>query len=164
MDNQSLRTTDSVDEIIKNYSSMVFRIAYSRTKNKYDADDVMQNVFMRYIRKERHFESEEHRKAWFIRTTINCSNSFFTTSWFKNTTSFSDAAGSQIAPSDDNSSVVSAVSELPKNMRSMIYLFYYEEYSVKKIAEILGKSESAVKTQLFRARGLLKKKFEEEDL
>mgnify|MGYP002537126663 CR=1 FL=1 len=59
-------------EAVAQYGSAVYRLAYAMTRSRSDADDVFQEVFLRYIRKPRRFESEEHRKAWFIRVTINC--------------------------------------------------------------------------------------------
>ena len=70
MNNESLRTNDSVDEILETYGKMVYRLAYARTKSRYDADDVMQEVFLRYIRCGQTFADEGHRRAWLIRATI----------------------------------------------------------------------------------------------
>ena len=83
MDIQSLRTDDCIDEVIEKYSDMVYRLAYSRVKSKSDADDIFQEVFLRYINKKRVFENEEHRKAWFISLVLVVCLvvSLFTTSW-----------------------------------------------------------------------------------
>ncbi len=90
MSNQSLRTNDCVDEVIEKYADMVYRLAFSRVKNKNDADDIFQEVFLRYIKNEREFETEEHRKAWLIRVTINCSNSFFSSAWIQKVISIAE--------------------------------------------------------------------------
>lgn len=76
MEQRSLRTNDCTEKVIKQYSDMVYRLAFARTGTKHDADDVFQEVFFRYVKKRPVFRDEEHRKAWLIRVTINCSNSF----------------------------------------------------------------------------------------
>ncbi|HAN21356.1 MAG: RNA polymerase subunit sigma-24 [Clostridiales bacterium GWF2_36_10] len=153
MDSQSLRTNDSVEHILRKYSDMVFRVAYSRTNNTHDAEDVMQDVFLRYIRSKPCFESEEHEKAWFLRVTINCANSLLTSSWFRRTTMLDDRLSVTLA---EKSEVYYAVLALPKDMRTVIHLYYYEDYDIRKIAEILGRSQSYVKSILMRARKKLK--------
>ena len=90
MGNESLRTNDSVDEILDTYGRMVYRLAYARTKNRYDADDVMQEVFLRYIRSGKEFADEEHRRAWLIRATINCSKTLLSSAWFRKTSPLED--------------------------------------------------------------------------
>jgi RNA polymerase sigma-70 factor (ECF subfamily) len=79
-----------VDNILQQYAKMVYRLAYLRTKNGADADDVVQEVFMRYIKSHIHFNSEEHCKAWFIKVTVNCSKSLLASAWFRKTTSLKD--------------------------------------------------------------------------
>lgn len=82
---ESLRTNDYVDDIIEEYSRTVYRLAYAQTKNKNDADDVFQEVFLRYIRKKPSFGSKEHEKAWFIRVTINCCKNIWISTKKRNT-------------------------------------------------------------------------------
>ncbi len=83
MELESLRTDDCIENVIKEYSNMVYRLAFSQTRNKSDADDIYQEVFFRYIKKNPKFETEIHRKAWFIRVTINCCKKMWLSSWFK---------------------------------------------------------------------------------
>jgi len=87
MGKQSLRKDDCLESVIEEYSTMVYRLAVSQTGNRTDADDVFQEVFLRYIRRERSFESEEHRKAWLIRVTVNCCKNYFNSAWMKKTVS-----------------------------------------------------------------------------
>lgn len=82
---QSLCTNDCIDEVIKEYSEMVYRLACSVSQSKTDADDIYQEVFLKYIVKKRIFETEEHRKAWFIRVTINFSKKFKSSAWMRKT-------------------------------------------------------------------------------
>ena len=75
----------SAQEAFNRYSDMVYRLAFARVKNKYDADDILQEVFLRFIRQKGKVNNEEHAKALIIRITINCSNSLLSSSWFKKT-------------------------------------------------------------------------------
>lgn len=77
-------------EIIKKYSDMVYRMAYSMLKNKYDADDIHQEVFVQYMRKRPSFESIEHEKAWFLRVTINLCKNSWKTAWKRKVVSLMD--------------------------------------------------------------------------
>jgi len=153
---QSLRTGDCVDEVIDKYSNMVYRLALAQMRNKQDAEDVFQDVFLRYISQPRTFESEEHRKAWLIRITINRSRSIWA-GWFRKRKPFNDLF---VAETNTESDLSEYLSLLPQKYRSVIHLFYYEELSVKQISEILSTKESTVRTWLTRARSILRKKLE----
>lgn len=160
---ESLRSAraldDSVDDLLERYASMVYRLAFSRTKSRYDADDILQEVFLRYIRRKPDLESEDHRKAWLIRTTINCSKTLLTSAWFRKTAPLEDTLYSEMK---EHSEVYYAVLELPAKYRTVIHLFYYEDYAVAEIAALLCCKESTVKSQLRRARILLRDKLKGE--
>lgn len=154
-----IHETDCADvskqEVTEHFFNMVYKLALSQTKNKEHADDVVQEVFLRYIRSDKQFESMEHIKAWLIRVTINCSKSIFLSSWFKNTVPLSEEL---TFDTEEKGDVYYAVLELPAKYRTVIHLFYYEDLSVAQIAAYLGMKESTVKSQLHRARELLKNK------
>ena len=154
---QSLRTDDCIDEVIDKYSGMVYRLALVQMKNKQDAEDVFQDVFFRYISRLRTFKSEEHRKAWLIRVTINHSRSLWT-AWFRKNESLNDSLFTDVAEPNIENDLSEYLSLLPQKYRSVIHLFYYEELSVKQIGEILDAKESTVRTWLTRARSILGKK------
>lgn len=160
MDTNYSCTNDSVDEILKKYSNMVYRIAFSRTKSKYDADDILQEVFMKYIKYNIDYTNEEHRKAWLIRVTINTSKTLLTSSWFKKTVSMPDNLTTQMG---EKSEVYYAVLTLPKKYRTVIHLFYYEGLSINEISSLLDTKESTIKSQLHRGRNLLKDILKGED-
>ena len=145
------------EEVFDKFADTVYRLAFSRVKSKHDADDILGEVFLRYVKAEHKFLSEEHIKFWLIRTTTNCSKSFFTSSWFKKIVPLDDTLYTSLK---EHSSVYYAVMELPIKYRTAIHLYYYEEYSVKEIADILEISQSAVKSRLARAREQLKTKLE----
>ena len=145
----------SSEEIVHKYIDMVYRLALSQTKAKEYADEVVQEVFLRYLQSKKVFESEEHRKAWLIRVTINCSKNIFSNSWFKKTVPLSEEIPFE---TQEQSDAYFAVAELPKKYRTVIYLYYYEEMTVREIAVSLAVSEGTVKSQLHRGRELLRKK------
>ncbi len=145
----------SSEEIVHKYIDMVYRLALSQTKAKEYADEVVQEVFLRYLQSKKAFDSEEHCKAWLIRVTINCSKNIFSNSWFKKTVPLSEEISFE---TQEQSDAYFAVAELPKKYRTVIYLYYYEEMTVREIAESLAVSEGTVKSQLHRGRELLRKK------
>ena len=120
------------EEIVKKYFNTVYRLALSQTKNKAYADDVTQDVFLRFLNKDRGFDSEEHIKAWLLRVTINCSKSIFLSSWFKKCVPLSEEL---TFDTEEKSDVYYAVAELPPKYRTPIHLFYYEELQINEIAK-----------------------------
>ncbi len=150
-------TREFKEQMTRKYFSMVYKLALNQTKNKELADDVVQEVFLRYIQKDIEFESEEHIKAWLLRVTINCSKNVFQDSWFKKTEGFSFDIPFE---HEEKSDVYYMTLELPQKYRSVIHLFYYEDMSVSEISKCLGQKENTVKSLLRRARLMLKEKLE----
>ena len=148
--------------VFERFADMVYRLAFVRTKNRYDADDILQEVFLRYMKVWQNMDSEEHIKAMLIRITVNCSNSFLTSYWFKKTEPLKDPLQSVEGVSDGG--VLSEVLKLPIKYRTVIHLHYYMGYSVEEIANITSTKPATVKTQLFRGREKLKNVLETEDL
>ena len=144
------------------YADEVYRLAFVRTGNRSDSDDILQEVFLRYMRVWGKMQSEEHVKATLIRITVNCSNSWLTSAWFRKTEPLDEniPAGS----TDECENALSQVLKLPVKYRTVIHLYYYMGYSVAEIAELTKTNPSTVKTRLSRARGRLKKTLEAEDL
>lgn len=142
------------------YADMVYRLSFVRTKSKADSDDILQEVFLRYMKVWEKIESEEHLKAMLLKITVNCSNSLKTSFWFKKTEGLQD----NIAVTDNVSdgSVLSEVLKLPLKYRTVIHLHYYCGYSVEEIAKTLKINSSTVKTHLHRARLILKDTLKEE--
>ena len=156
MDERSLCTDDSFEHIITKYSDMIYRLAIAQTRSKYDADDAFQEVFLRYIRKKPEFQSEEHRKAWFIRVTINCCKSILASPWKKRIVPLASFADTLIFETKEENELFYQLQKLPPEYRVAIHLFYYENMSIDEICNVLEKKTSAVKMQLSRARKRLK--------
>lgn len=148
---------ENVREIIEEYSDMVYRIALTRSGTIENAEDIYQEVFIKYNEKVPIFQSKEHEKAWFIRVTINLSKNIKMSAWNRRVVSLDENIKFETKEEND---VFSAVCELPQNYRTVIYLMYYEGYKVGEIAKIMNKREGTIKTWLFRARSILKNKLE----
>lgn len=148
-------TSEYKRTIIEKYFNMIYKLALAETRDVHMAEDVTSDVFLKYMETKKVFESEEHIKAWLLRVTINASRSVFSSSWFKKTVPLEETLEAAGIP-EEESEVYLAVMKLPEKYRTVIHLFYYEEFSVLEIAEILNSKESTVKSQLLRARALLK--------
>ena len=148
------------ENVFKAYANMVYRLAFVRTKNRYDSEDIVQEVFMRYMKVCQKMESEEHIKAMLLRITVNCSNTLKTSYWSKKTIGLTEDMAYTVNGDDIN--LLESVLKLPLKYRTVIHLHYYCGYSVKEIAEITKRNPSTVKTHLNRARTLLKLDLEED--
>lgn len=145
---------ESKKEAVEKYFNMVYKLALSQTKSIHNAEDVVQNVFLKFLQCKKTFNDREHEKAWLIRVTLNESKSFFTSSWFKKTVPLEE---NEITfENEEKSDVYYATLRLTPKYRAVIHLFYYEDMQVKEIADALGERESAIKTRLFRGREMLR--------
>lgn len=149
-----------IEEVIRHYANMVYKLAYSRTGSDHDADDVFQEVFLRYVRKNPTFRGEEHRKAWLIRVTLNCSNNFWNTPWKKKMVEMPEE---MVYEEGEMIDLYYELQKLPTKYREVIHLFYYEQMSLEEISMALKRKNSTVRTQLTRARAILRSFLEEED-
>lgn len=147
----------NMKQIIDEYADMVYRIALTRCRCIENAEDVFQEVFMRFSIKNPKFESKEHEKAWLIRVTINLTKNVRESAWNRKVVRLDESI---VFNTKEENDVYSTVCELPQNYRTVIYLFYYEGYKVKEISNILNKNEGTIKTWLFRAREILREKLE----
>ena len=141
---------------MRTYADMVYRIAYRYVKNSIDTDDVFSEVFLAYFKKERTFESEEHRKAWLIRVTINCAKDLLSQRAQLQQLHEETLPDQTAIDTDTYMDLHNAIEALRPEYREVIKLYYLDDLSVKEIAQILHKNENTIKTQLFRARETLK--------
>lgn len=141
-------------DMTNKYFDTVYRLALNQMKDKHMAEDVTQDVFVKYINSDKEFESEEHVKAWLIRVTVNMCKNVFNSAWYKKS-----APLEEDIPTEENeiSDLYEEVLKLPKKYKAVIHLFYYEDMSIADIATCLGEKESTIKSQLHRAREILKK-------
>ena len=150
------------EKALYQHANMVYRLALLQMKNKSDAEDVFQEVFLRLVQHQDKISDEEHLKAWLIRVTLNCCKKQFDSAWRRKTVSMEEQKEAGYEEEYEENVIYKEVQNLPEKYRTVIHLFYFEEYSVKEIGEITGQHESAVKTQLSRARGILKEKLKGE--
>lgn len=157
----------SFEEIISKYTDLVYRVAYEYFRNKYDADDVCQEVFLKYWKKRPDFDNEEHEKAWFIRVTINQCNNMWKMPWNRKRAFVEEEEMETMSGKMTNNEFAETISDymvihqaldkLSGKERALVYLFYYEEYKVQDIARIMEISESAAYVRLNRVRKKLQK-------
>lgn len=171
----------TAEAVIRTYSDMVYRIAYARTGNKEDAEDIYQEVFLRYIRKKPVFSSEEHAKAWLIKVSVNCARKFMGKRQ-KNAersenldevllvrendflTAEEVTVEEQYLEEERDEQLHRELQKLDDDTRLLLHLYYFEEMKTKEIAKVLYKSETAVRVALSRARTKLRIQVQEDDV
>ncbi len=146
--------TATAESVVREYAHMVYRLAFAQVRSKSDADDIFQEVFLRYVRNDPSFASEEHRKAWLIRVTLNCARKYWASAWRRRTVPLDDCYSFSMP---EESGLDEALRVLAPKYRAVVHLFYYEGYSTAEISKALDIRESTVRTQLTRARAQLSK-------
>ena len=142
------------EDIVKEHSRNIIHAAYIYVKNIADAEDVAQETFLEYIKRKPEFENKEHEKAWLMRVAVNKSKNHLKTSWIRKRTSLKDDF---TCLQEEENDLILAVLKLEIKYRIPIHMFYYEGYSIKEIASILGASPSTIGTRLDRGRKNLKR-------
>ena len=136
-------------EQVERWGDMVWRLALARTRHIQDSEDVFQEVFARFFRHEGALDSDEHRKAWLIRCTLNCTNTLLAAPWRKHLPL--DEALTRAVPPEEREAY-EAVLALPRPYRTAVHLYYVEGYSVAEVAALMGAKEGTVKSWLSRGR------------
>ena len=143
-----------MEEFVQRHENKIYRIAIAVMGNKTDAEDIMQDVFLKVLEgKAPQFQSVEHETAWLTRVTVNQCRSRLRSHWWKKSEPLLDIYPAQDKEQQD---LLETVISLPSKYRIAIYLFYYEGYSTKEIAEITNQKEPTVRSILTRARHMLK--------
>ncbi|OMF94256.1 RNA polymerase sigma factor [Paenibacillus sp. FSL R7-0337] len=158
MKSSSLLDTDiEFAELYQRHADMVYRLCYIYLKNPVDVEDAVQSVFLKLINTPMVFNDHEHEKAWLTVTTKNYCKDILKHWWRTRRVALEPlpeiVTWNGIEPSGK---VVSKLLSLPEKYKTVLYLYYFEEYTVKEIAEMLGCKESTIQTQLFRGRKRLK--------
>ena len=148
--------------LMDQYKDNLFAVAFNACKNAADADDVVQDTFIQYHTSNKQFENEQHIKAWLLRVAINRSVNVTRAFWRRQNVPLEDYMQTLTFETPEAGTLFDEVMKLPDKYRVTIHLFYYEDYSIHEIAEILRLTESNVKVRLTRGRKLLKKAFKEE--
>lgn len=141
------------------YAAMLYRLCAVQLGNNSDAEDVVQDVFVKYISVLPEFNDDEHEKAWFIRVAINRCHDKRRSKFFRTAVPLDSVT--QLAAEEDNASVLEELMLLPEKYRTPLVLHYVEGYSVKEIAKLMELTASTVKVRLHRARAMLRVEIEE---
>lgn len=144
--------------IIRKYADLIYRTAYQYLQNKADAEDIFGEVCLAVVTKSPPDDSEEHLRKWLVTVTLNKCRNLRRSFWRNRVENIDDHT--ELA-ADETREVMAELSRLSENYRNVIYLYYYEEYTIAEIGEILGKSPNTVSTWLRRAREKLKGILEE---
>ena len=155
-------TEQACTDAVQRNSQRVFLIALSFTRNRADAEDVMQDVFLKLWKHRGKLEDATHIDKWLTRVTVNECRSLLRAR--RDTVSYEEIEELCAAPSfSREQNLLYAVLQLPKNQRTAVHLYYYEELSVREIAELLHITQAAVKKRLSRARETLRARLKEEN-
>jgi RNA polymerase sigma-70 factor (ECF subfamily) len=150
---------EDFEAIVTKHENRLYRTALAITGNMSDAEDIVQEAFLRAYERAPDFETEEHEKAWLIRVTVNLCNSRLRSPWRKRIIPLLD---SYPTSEPEQHELLEQIMTLPTKYRTVIHLFYYERYSIKDISELTGQKESTVRSHLTRARQKLKSFLKEE--
>jgi len=160
MRNTSARPADCIEDVMETYGTMLFRLCFVSLGNANDAEDAVQETLIKYIQKKPVFESAEHEKAWLIAVATNKCRDMLR---FKARHPVVDVEEIKEYTTEElDSGILEALLTLPEKFRTVLTLFYVEEYSVREIATIIGKTTSAVKMRLQKGRILLGEAYRKE--
>lgn len=150
-----------LEQYIKEHRGTVFRLAYSYVKNRENADDITQDAFMRLFTATQTFADSAHVKAWLIRVTVNLAKDMLKSGWYRSREELPDNIPVE---SCEELQLLESVKRLKPEYAAVIYLFYYEGYSVKEIAALRRTTSSCVRTRLSRARSQLRELLTKEEM
>ena len=142
--------------LVEQYSMAVYRLAYARTGNREDAEDITQETFLRLVRTAPAFRDGEHCKAWLLRVAANCAVDLHRSPWRRRSVSLEEAEQMAAPEPTEEDGMRASILELPEEYRVVVHLYYYEDLSTGEIAKVLGKREGTIRTRLSRARKMLR--------
>lgn len=151
----AMEPNENFPHLVQQYKDTIFRLAYSYTKNHFDADDVTQNVLLQLYKTNKAFETEAHLKNWLMRITVNQCKNLFRSPWRKHE-NLEDYANTLIFQEEDSKELFRLVMGMDQKYRVTLLLYYYEGYSIREIAQIMNVPEKTVSTRLSRGRKILK--------
>lgn len=152
---------EPIQNLIELYQRNLYIVAFNVCKNPEDAEDIVQDTFVKYYQTDKEFDSLEHIRAWLIRVAINKAKNNVMSFWKRSNAALEDYVETLTFENEESHELFEEVMKLPEKYRIVVHLFYFEDYSVREIADILRLSESNVKARLKRARDELKKKLKE---
>ncbi|MEA4814820.1 MAG: sigma-70 family RNA polymerase sigma factor [Oscillospiraceae bacterium] len=153
-------TEEYISRIVKQYSAMLLHLSASRLDSPADAEDAVQEAFLKLLTAAPVFRDAEHEKAWLIRTTLNIAYDYRRRTATRNQVPLEDDQAT--SPQPEISPLLSAVRALPDKYSAVIHLHYYEGYSINEIAKLLGLLPPTVGTRLARGRKQLQQLLKED--
>lgn len=149
------------NSVVEQYIDVVYRATLNYCKNKSDAEDIVQNTFVKLLKTDTEFKDNDHIRKWLITVAMNECKNMWKSFWHRNITSFDELDNEPEYQNSDEQELFEEVMKLPNKYSIVLHLYYYEGYSVKEIAQILEITESNVQTRLMRARNKLKERLQE---
>ena len=150
-------------ELIEKYADAIYRVALSYLRNKDDAEDIVQEVFMKFINNKRQFNDEIHKRNWLIRVAINLCYNEIRKRRLRNKEIDRNNTYYELKSDKDNT-IIEYLDKIEHKYKSVFTLYYFNDYKTKEISKILRITEMSVRTRLNRARKMLKKLIEEGDV
>ena len=152
------RPANDIESVIHSYGNMLFRLCLIMLGNTNDAEDAVQDVVIKYLQKAPKFENTEHEKAWLIKVSTNQCKDILR---FRSRNQMVDIDQiKECIEEESDSEIIDALMTLPEKYKIVLILYYVEGYSTKEIADVIGKTSSAVKMRLKKGRMLLKAAYE----
>ena len=151
-------TEEEFARVVREFGTAVYRAAYAQTCSRSIAEDIFQESFLKLWSRPVFFKDDYHLKCWLLKVTTNLCRDHFKSAYQRKVSPTDTPLDPNVPESEDpqNGIVFDALARLPENERILLHLFYEEDYSIKEIARITGKSSAAVKTGLSRARKKLR--------
>ncbi len=146
---------------VERYQTMVYRTALHALANSQDADDAVQEVFLRLYQRKGTFDGEEHLRRWLLRVTVNYCRDLMKSPW-RRRVALEELPETPVFDKPREAALYREVMALPEKYRTVLNLFYYEELSVREIGTLLGVEASTVTTRLARARKRLRERLGED--
>lgn len=157
------RTQQEIMDSYEKYYEMVWRICLVRFGDSHDAYDAAQETFVRLINYGKSFRSEEHEKAWLIRTAVNYCKDVLKSSRRKNEICLESGKPIEAENvAEEYTDVYETMMGLPEKYRVILYLYYYEGYSLKEIAALVKTNASTLRSRFAKAKELMKVYLEDE--
>lgn len=147
--------------LVEQYSMAVYRLAYARTGNREDAEDITQETFLRLVRTAPAFRDGEHCKAWLLRVAANCAVDLHRSPWRRRSVPLEEAEQMAAPELAEEDGMLASILALPEEYRVVVHLYYYEDLSTGEIAKVLCKREGTIRTRLSRARAMLREDLQE---
>lgn len=162
MNSVKVRKTD-FEAVYDKYADMLYRLALSHLQSREDAEDVVHDVFAKYLESVGKLKDAEHERAWLIKVTVNACRDFLRKKKYRTYIAIDEIQEIAAKDTEPLPEVFEMVAVLPEKYKTVIVLHYLEGYSVDEISSIIGVSASAIKMRLSRGREVLKKYMEKEE-